>query len=133
MNDLYAFLNPVVTVPEKEIAISDRFLDENGNPVKWKIHALTQKENEEISRLARSYDKDGNRVFDPYKYNNNVVLACVSFPPLRNEELVKKYGNGNPENVACNMLLADEFNRLLNEINQLGDMQKKAADKEAKN
>ena len=42
MSKLSAFLHPVVENKEKEVVISNRFLDEKGNPIPFKIRAITQ-------------------------------------------------------------------------------------------
>ena len=42
MSKLSAFLHPVTTSEEKEVVISNRFQDESGQPVPFKIRALTQ-------------------------------------------------------------------------------------------
>ena len=39
MSRLSAFLHPVPVQQEKEVVISDRFVDENGNVVPFKIRA----------------------------------------------------------------------------------------------
>ena len=44
MSNLSAFLHPVTVQEEKEIVISRRFLDEDGNPAKFKIRSITQDE-----------------------------------------------------------------------------------------
>ena len=40
MSRLSAFLNPLPIQQEKEVVISSRFADEEGNPVPFKIRAL---------------------------------------------------------------------------------------------
>ena len=52
MSKLSAFLHPVTTSEEKEVVISNRFQDESGQPVPFKIRALTQEENDAITRQA---------------------------------------------------------------------------------
>ena len=58
MSSLYAFLHPVSVQEEREVFISDRFKDENGNVVPFKIRAITQDENEELVRKSRKKVKD---------------------------------------------------------------------------
>ena len=42
MSNLSAFLHPVTTQEEKEVILSKRFLDETGEPAKFKIRSITQ-------------------------------------------------------------------------------------------
>ena len=44
MSNLNAFLHPVQGDETREIIVSNRFLDENGRPVPFRIRALTQEE-----------------------------------------------------------------------------------------
>ena len=44
MSNLSAFLHPVTTQEEKEVILSKRFLDETGEPAKFKIRSITQEE-----------------------------------------------------------------------------------------
>ena len=44
MSKLSAFLHPITENEEKEVVISNRFRDENGNPVPFRIRALTQED-----------------------------------------------------------------------------------------
>lgn len=64
MSKLYDFLHPVATQEEKDVVVSKRFIqrDEQGNPVldeqgntiprPFKIRAMTQAENDAITRRA---------------------------------------------------------------------------------
>ena len=61
MSKLSAFLHPVTTSEEKEVVISNRFQDESGQPVPFKIRALTQEENDAITRQATRRRKGGRR------------------------------------------------------------------------
>ena len=56
MSKLSAFLHPVTTSEEKEVVISNRFQDENGRPVPFKIRALTQEENDAfVKQIGRAH------------------------------------------------------------------------------
>ena len=49
MSRLSAFLHPVQTAVEKEVLISTRFQDENGEPVPFRIRAITQEQNDALT------------------------------------------------------------------------------------
>ena len=48
MSNLSAFLHPVTVQEEKEIVISRRFLDEDGNTARFNIRYLTQDDAEAL-------------------------------------------------------------------------------------
>ena len=64
MSKLSAFLHPVTTSEEKEVVISNRFQDESGQPVPFKIRALTQEENDAITRQATRRRKEGGQTIE---------------------------------------------------------------------
>ena len=51
MSKLSAFLHPAAFEEERLVAISDRFVDEEGNPVPFRIRALTQEDFERCNRM----------------------------------------------------------------------------------
>ena len=59
MSNLNAFLHPVQGDETREIIVSNRFLDENGRPVPFRIRALTQEENDAISKRSMRLVKAG--------------------------------------------------------------------------
>ena len=69
MINLSAFLHPVTVQEEKEIVISRRFLDEDGNPAKFKIRSITQDEADALLKQStRTVKKrDGSLERDVYK------------------------------------------------------------------
>lgn len=64
MSRLSAFLQPSTTQVEKEVIVSDRFRDENGKPVPFKIRAVTQAENEDISKRATRRVRENGQMVD---------------------------------------------------------------------
>lgn len=73
MSKLSAFLHPVTTSEEKEVVISNRFQDESGQPVPFKIRALTQEENDAITR--------GHPPPEGGRTDNRAVGQCGFHPP----------------------------------------------------
>lgn len=122
MSKLSAFLNPVNSNEEKEIVISKRFVDEKGNPVPFKIRAITQAENDQIIKASkRSVKVNGvmQEKLDTTEMSRRLVVEGTVYPDFRDSELCNGYGTMNPYEVPGKMLLAGEYSNLLAEINKL--------------
>lgn len=122
MSKLSAFLHPVVENKEKEVVISNRFLDEKGNPIPFKIRAITQEENDAILKLAtRRVKENGQTVekLDNVDFSRRMVVAATVFPDFKEKELCDAYGVMDPLLVPGKMLLSGEYSRLMREITTL--------------
>lgn len=122
MSVLSAFLHPITTTEEKEVVISKRFVDDKGNPVPFKIKAITQEENDALVRAAtRVEEKNGRRVeyLDDVDFARRLVVASTVSPDFSSKEMCDAYGVVSPLLVPGKMLLGFEYNRLLGEINGL--------------
>lgn len=120
MSKLSAFLHPVTVREEKEIVISRRFQDEKGNPVPFKIRALTQEENDALIKAATvTYrDRTGKEAtkLNNVKYSRSLVVAATVEPDFRSKEMCDAYGTANPEEVPGKMLLSGEYQKLMDAI-----------------
>lgn len=119
MSDLHAFLHPVQGDDTVEIVISKRFLGEDGKPVPFRIRALTQEENDELTKKSMHLAKGGRRgekELDRIGYNRRILVAATVSPDFSNEELCAAYGTMDPLEVPSRMLLAGEYDRLSREI-----------------
>lgn len=119
MSKLSVFLHPVSTQEEKEVIISNRFQDENGNVVPFKIKALTQEENDAISKKAtKSYKENGQRFeyLDSVDYCRRLVVEATVEPDFRSQELCSGFGVMDPLLVPGKMLFSGEYSKLLQEI-----------------
>lgn len=122
MSKLSAFLHPVTTSEEKEVVISNRFQDENGRPVPFKIRALTQEENDRITKQATRQTKvNGQTVekLDSVDFSRRMVVAATIEPDFQAKELCDAYGVLDPLLVPGKMLLSGEYAKLLNAITDL--------------
>ena len=122
MSKLSAFLNPVTSDEEKEIVISKRFVDEKGDPIPFKIRAITQAENDQIIKASkRSVKVNGvmQEKLDTTEMSRRLVVEGTVYPDFRDSELCNGYGTMNPYEVPGKMLLAGEYSNLLAEINKL--------------
>lgn len=122
MSKLSAFLHPVTTSEEKEVVISNRFQDENGRPVPFKIRALTQEENDRITKQATRQTKvNGQTVekLDSVDFSRRMVVSATVEPDFQAKELCDAYGVLDPLLVPGKMLLSGEYAKLLNAITDL--------------
>lgn len=121
MSKISVFLHPAAAA-EKEVVISDRFKDEDGNVVPFKIKAITQEENDLISKKAtKSYKENGQRFeyLDSVDYCRRLVVASTVDPDFRDKELCEGYGVLDPLQVPGKMLFSGEYAKLLQEIKAL--------------
>lgn len=121
MSKISVFLHPAAAA-EKEVVISDRFKDEKGNVVPFKIKAITQEENDLISKKAtKSYKENGQRYeyLDSVDYCRRLVVASTVDPDFRDKELCEGYGVLDPLQVPGKMLFSGEYAKLLQEIKAL--------------
>lgn len=136
MSNLSAFLNPVSLYEEKEVVVSKRFQDENGDPVPFKIRSLTEDENDACQKKSRRTRKVNGRLEeyqDQLAYMRSLVVAATVFPDFRDESLCKKYGTLTPEEVPGKMLLIGEYSALISAIMELSGLELNTVEDEAKN
>lgn len=115
MSKLSAFLHPVTAQEEKEVVISKRFVDGQGNPVPFRIRSLTQEENDRIIKQAtRQVKVNGQPMekLDSADYNRRVVVAGTVEPDFSSKEMCDAYGVLDPLQVPGKMLFAGEFSQL---------------------
>lgn len=136
MSKLSAFLHPVQVSLEKEIVISERFQDENGNPVPFKIRSITQEENENLLKKARRVQKVNGQLqerTDNTAYSRALVVAATVEPDFSSKEMCEAYGVLDPNLVPVKMLLTGEYTKLLQAITEISGLGDDLAAEEAKN
>lgn len=139
MSRLSAFLHPVQTAVEKEVLISTRFQDENGEPVPFRIRAITQEQNDALTAKCRRVQTVGGRrqeYLDTAQLNRELVAAATVEPDFSSAEVCEAYGTKIPTQVPGRMLLAGEYDALLKAILELSGFDTGTAaaeEEEAKN
>lgn len=137
MSALKAFLQPPVSGRTKEVMISDRFKGEDGKAAPFVIQAISQDQNEELTRISRKCGEKGGvpvDSLDSIAYTKRLMRACVKEPDLADSELCKYYKTADPEEVLGRMLNVGEYQALSKavlEINGIGSTAERHA--EAKN
>ena len=137
MSALKAFLQPPVSGKTKEVIISERFVDEEGNIMPFVIQAISQEENEALAKKSR-IEKIVNglpvETLDDITYTKRMMLACVKEPDLKDAELCKYYGVVDPLEVLSKMLSIGEYGALSEAVMQINGLKNKNERlKEAKN
>lgn len=135
MNALSAFLHPAVVNEETTVLVSKRFLGEDGQPVPFRIRALTQEENAAIIKAVtrrKKVDGQWQDVLDANELSARTVVAATVFPDFHSAELCDAYGTKDPIALPGKMLLAGEFARLVEAVSKLSGFDKSPED-EAKN
>lgn len=136
MSKLSAFLHPVTTQEEKEVVISKRFVDGQGNPAPFRIRALTQEENDRITKQATRQVKVNGQIveqLDNVDFSRRMVVAATVEPDFSSKEMCDAYGVLDPLLVPGKMLLSGEYGRLMAEITRLSGFGDDTAEDEAKN
>ena len=136
MSKLSAFLHPVTAQEEKEVVISKRFVDGQGNPAPFRIRALTQEENDRIAKQATRQVKVNGQIverLDNVDFSRRMVVAATVEPDFSSKEMCDAYGVLDPLLVPGKMLLSGEYGRLMAEITQLSGFGDDTAEDEAKN
>lgn len=135
MSSLSAFLHPVSSTEEKEIVISNRFVDESGAPVPFRIRSMTQEEMDSLVKKSTKTEKSkGTQTehFDALEFNRRLIVASTVEPSFSAKELCDAYGVVSPLLVPVKMLLPGEYKKLLaaiTELNGISDSDDKKEDK----
>lgn len=122
MSKLSTFLNPENIQEEREVVISSRFKDDKGNPVPFKIRAMTQAENDQNVKLCTKKRRVGNQTeeyFDNIEFSRRTIVEATVEPDFRAKEMCDAYGVLDPLLVPGKMLRPGEYSRLMQEINEL--------------
>ncbi len=117
---LKAFLsqNAIKAENEKHV-ISERFVDEKGNPIPWEIRALTAEEDEALRKLCTRKIRNKGLVTQETNYEEYIakmVVECVVFPNLKDKELQESYGVLGADKLVKTMLTSGEYAVLLEKV-----------------
>lgn len=117
--DLENFFRSKVRVDvEDKLVVSERFVDDEGKPLKFVIRGVSEAENESLKLAARRH-MGGELKFDSKNYCNRLIVAATKYPNFRSLELQRSWGAINAEDLVCRMLLAGEYTALLSAVKKL--------------
>lgn len=115
MSNLSAFMNPVYTEKTVKVVVSDRFVDENGDPVPFEIKSLSHKTFELIRKRSQKdivINGKKNQVLDNDQFFCRLAVESCIEPNFRNEDLCHRYGCEDPISCPANMLNEGEIQKL---------------------
>lgn len=124
MSSLQAFYAQNVQAESTEkFVVSDRFKDENGEPVAWELRAMTEEENERIRKSATKRVKVRGQGYVPEldneEYVSKLIVESVVFPDLKNAELQQSYGVMGASELLKRMLISGEYGRLAQKVQEI--------------
>ncbi|MFH5185723.1 phage portal protein [Paenibacillus sp. TAB 01] len=124
MSTLSAFFAQNVAMETTEdVIVSERFKDEQGNPIPWKLQAISEDQNDALRKAAtkRVKGRGGQHVTetDQTEYLARLAAASVVFPNLKDGELQNSYGVRGAEVLIRRMLLAGEYANLLLKVQEI--------------
>jgi hypothetical protein len=136
MSTLQEFLNshPVDNLTD-EVVVSPRFKDKDGNILKFKIKAMTNKTFDDLRKRYTRVGKGRKVDFDAQGFNMAVVIEHTLDPDFKDADSIKKLGCTTPEEYLNKVLLSGEIATLVNKIQELSgfDIDMEALVEEAKN
>lgn len=103
-----------------EVTVSDRFVDEEGKPIKWQLKALPPKRFMVLTSGMVSITKKGDvdlSAMDDATFQ--LVAETVVYPNLRDAELQNSYGVMGVIDLINEMLTTKEFQLLSKKVNEL--------------
>ena len=120
MTALTEFLlaNPVDTI-EREVVVSKRIVDANGQMLKFKIRPMLNEQYLEYQNQCTVPKKGGKIDFNSKRFNQLVILNHTVEPNFRSAELIQQAGVSTPEQLLNKMLLAGEIQTLSEQIREV--------------
>lgn len=101
---------------------SDRFVDEEGNTIPFKLRVLSSKEMDKIRAVSMDYSDPKNPVFKQDALNNALMVASVVEPDLMDAELQDSYGVKTPVDLLAEMLTGPESTKLLVKVQDINGL-----------
>lgn len=119
-------------VPHKEVVISTRIKDEDGNPIKWELQPLSTSRVRKLRKESMRF-VDGKVDVDLDILNLGMVLESVVFPDLKDPALQDSYGVMGEEQLLDKILLPGEYDGLVGQVSALCGYNSQELVDEAKN
>jgi hypothetical protein len=119
--NLQQFLNEnTVDNVTAEVIISPRFKDENGEPLKFKIRAITGEDHKNyVNECMKLNAKTKQMYFDNKKFYELVIINATIEPNFKDATSIKQLNCVTPERYLYKVLLAGEIETLAQEISAL--------------
>jgi len=126
MGTLRAFMRENVKVKDNEFhVISDRFVDENGEPIRFEFRRLKSKEVDAANDAAISKGKKRKDYdIDTRKLMHSLVISSLVYPDLEDVELQKSYGVMSADALIDEMFYADEYSKIVSIVGEMAGFDK---------
>lgn len=119
-------------IPNREVAISKRFKDKDGKPIKWEIRPIPTSKMRKIRKESLRFVNNKMDVdFDVM--NVKMVLESVVFPNLKDSALQESHKVMGEEALLDSLLLPGEFDELVSQVTDLCGYNAEKLVEEAKN
>lgn len=99
-----------------EIVVSDRFIDEDGNPVAWTFRLLSAKEIDDLKNAAIVKKNKSLLKVDTKKLIVDTISETIIYPNLKSEELQNAYDAMNISELLDKMLEGREYERFTDKL-----------------
>ena len=105
--------------------VSDRFLDEDGNPMKWEIKAISGDEDDALRRsCTRRVRTPGKKhlftsELDTNSYIASLLTACTVFPNLNDAVLQDSYHVKSADSLLKAMLTVGEYQNYVEKVQEV--------------
>lgn len=119
------FKQNAIQKENKKVAISNRFVGEDGKAVEWELKTITAQDDSKLRDVNTTIKELPNKKgqFAPQlnteKYMAMLLASCVVYPDLADAELQDSYGVKNKPDLLTVMLLPGEYQDLAAEIQRL--------------
>lgn len=133
--NMKAFLKgSAIALTEKEYVASERFVDEQGNPIPWRLRVLGTEEVEKMERNCKKKEfskgtREYKTITDTTKLQEEMVSAAVVYPCLDDAELQESYGTVGAVATVKAMLTPGEYVDLANAVAEVSGYQAGMSDK----
>jgi hypothetical protein len=117
--------NEAISVENIKVVISNRFLDENGDPEVWELRCLERQEEESIRDSAKvkkpipGQRGKSKETFNADLYQNRILAASVVYPNLKDAKLQDDWGVKGEDKLLRAMLIPGEHYRLLEKVQEI--------------
>lgn len=133
VRSMSAFLaENIEQVPNKEVVVSKRFKDEDGNPIPWEIRPLSTAKIRKLRKESMRFVQNKLDV-DIDVLNMKMVLESVVFPDLKDEKVQESHGVMGEEALLDKILLPGEYDELVSQVVDLCGYNSNELVEEAKN
>ena len=122
MATLNGFLNPKKIETVKTV-ISDRFCDENGEPLEWTLRCVSGEEITNIQNECTTVNKNGTSV-DTDRFQGLLLAKSVMVPDPRAADLQDAYGVTDATKVFGKMLTGAEYLKLVTKVTDINGLDK---------